>query len=38
MAVRFAEEGDLARVNELRRQVNELHVKGKPDEIGRAHV
>lgn len=31
MAVRFAEEGDLARVNELRRQVNELHVKGKPD-------
>ncbi|MBR6187078.1 MAG: GNAT family N-acetyltransferase [Clostridia bacterium] len=31
MAVRFAEEKDLARVNELRRQVNELHVEGKPD-------
>lgn len=31
MAVRFAEEKDLARVNELRRQVNELHVNGKPD-------
>lgn len=31
MAVRFAEEKDLARVNELRRQVNEVHVKGKPD-------
>lgn len=31
MAVRFTEEKDLARVNELRRQVNEVHVKGKPD-------
>ena len=31
MAIRFAEEKDLARVNDLRRQVNELHVKGKPD-------
>ena len=31
MSVRFAEESDLERVNELRRQVNELHVQGKPD-------
>lgn len=31
MAVRFAEEKDLARVNELRRQVNEMHVQGKSD-------
>ena len=31
MAVRFAEEKDLPRVNELRRQVNELHVQGKPE-------
>lgn len=30
MAVRFAEETDLPRVNELRRQVNELHVEGRP--------
>ena len=29
--VRFADEKDLMRVNELRRQVNELHVKGRPD-------
>ena len=29
--VRFAREDDLDRVNELRRQVNELHVAGKPD-------
>lgn len=29
--VRFAEEKDLVRVNELRRQVNEVHVKGRPD-------
>ena len=31
IAVRFAGEGDLERVNELRRQVNELHVEGRPD-------
>jgi GNAT superfamily N-acetyltransferase len=29
--VRFAEEQELDRVNELRRQVNDLHVAGKPD-------
>lgn len=29
--VRFAEERDLPRVNELRRQVSDLHVKGRPD-------
>ena len=29
--VRFAREEDLARVNELRRQVNDLHVAGKPE-------
>ncbi len=31
VCVRFAVEADLERVNELRRQVNELHVAGKPD-------
>ena len=29
--VRFAEEKDLPWVNELRRQVSELHAKGRPD-------
>ena len=29
--VRFARDGDLERVNELRRMVNDLHVEGKPD-------
>lgn len=29
--VRLAEEKDLPRVNEIRQQVNELHVKGRPD-------
>lgn len=29
--VRFAEEKDLPGVNELRRQVSELHAKGRPD-------
>ena len=29
--VRFAEEKDLNRVNELRKQVNDLHVEGRPD-------
>lgn len=29
--VRFAEEKDLPQVNELRRQVSELHVNGRPD-------
>lgn len=31
VTVRFAREEDLDRVNELRRQVNDLHVAGKPD-------
>lgn len=29
--VRFAEEKDLDRVNELRKQVNDIHVEGRPD-------
>ena len=29
--VRLAEEKDLPRVNEIRQQINELHVKGRPD-------
>ena len=29
--VRFAEEKDLPRVNEIRRLVNDLHVNGRPD-------
>ncbi len=29
--IRFAEAGDLKRVNELRKQVNDLHVNGRPD-------
>lgn len=28
---RFAEEKDLKRVNEIRRQVNDVHVNGRPD-------
>ena len=31
MSIRFAQAEDLDRVNELRRQVNELHAKGKPE-------
>ncbi|MBQ4423311.1 MAG: GNAT family N-acetyltransferase [Clostridia bacterium] len=31
MAVRFAKEKDLPRVNELRKQVNDLHAAGKPE-------
>lgn len=31
MSVRFAKERELARVNELRKQVNDLHVQGKPE-------
>ena len=31
MLVRFAKENELERVNELRKQVNDLHVAGKPD-------
>ena len=31
MAARFAREDDLPRVNELRRQVNDLHVAGMPE-------
>ena len=30
MKIRFAEENELNRINELRRQVNDLHVAGKP--------
>ena len=29
--VRFAKEDELERINELRKQVNDLHVAGKPD-------
>ena len=29
--IRFAREDDLAQINELRRQVNELHAAGKPE-------
>lgn len=29
--VRFAEEKDLDIVNELRKQVNDIHVEGRPD-------
>ena len=31
MNVRFAQENELGRVNELRRQVNALHAAGRPD-------
>ncbi len=31
VTVRFAREEDLERVNELRKQVNDVHVAGKPD-------
>ena len=31
MIVRFAKENELDRVNELRKQVNDIHVEGKPD-------
>ena len=31
MNVRFAREDELERVNELRKQVNDLHVAGKPE-------
>lgn len=29
--IRYAKREDLSRVNELRRQVNDLHVEGRPD-------
>ena len=29
--VRFAQEKDLDRINELRKQVNDIHVEGRPD-------
>lgn len=29
--IRFAKESELARVNELRKQVNDIHVEGKPE-------
>ena len=31
MTVRFAEYEELGKVNELRKQVNDLHVDGKPE-------
>lgn len=31
MEVRFAKENELSRINELRKQVNDLHVEGKTD-------
>jgi ribosomal protein S18 acetylase RimI-like enzyme len=31
MEVRFTKEDELDRINELRKQVNDLHVEGKPD-------
>lgn len=31
MNVRLAEENELGRINELRKQVNDIHVAGKPD-------
>ena len=31
MMIRFAKENELVRVNELRKQVNNLHVEGKPE-------
>ena len=31
MTVRYARENELERVNELRKQVNDLHVNGRPD-------
>lgn len=29
--VRLAKEKDLGRINELRKQVNDIHVEGRPD-------
>ncbi len=31
VSVRFAKESELERINELRKQVNDLHVSGKPE-------
>lgn len=31
MIIRFAKENELVRVNELRKQVNDLHVEGEPE-------
>lgn len=31
MEIRFAKEDELDRINELRKQVNDIHVEGKPD-------
>ena len=31
MKIRFAEENELNRINELRKQVNDVHVAGKPE-------
>lgn len=31
MIIRFVKENELIRVNEMRRQINDIHVKGKPE-------
>ena len=31
MSARFAKEEELSRINELRKQVNDLHINGRPD-------
>ncbi len=31
MEIRFAEENELEKINELRKQVNDLHVEGRPE-------
>ena len=31
MEIRFARESELERINELRKQVNDIHVEGKPE-------
>ncbi|MBP5654357.1 MAG: GNAT family N-acetyltransferase [Clostridiales bacterium] len=31
MTIRFAEENELDRINDLRKQVNDVHVEGKPE-------
>ena len=31
MVIRFAKEDELEKINVLRKQVNDLHVEGKPD-------
>ena len=31
MIIRFVKDNELIRVNEMRRQINDIHVKGKPE-------